>query len=290
MNLISATTNSVNAVYAQLDVDVGPQNVRRDGALAGDHEPARRLSRPRAIGGLRIGVSPLEMADAYATFADGGIHHDATAIDEGRVPATAGRRAVDQPRGRARDLRRHRLRGDRRSSRPCSRPAPGRPASRLPARPARPGPPTNRPMPGSSATRRRSRPRSGSAIRIRAVDGSVRLRRQLRGPGLAGVHGQRHRQLLRRLPRAREPVRGHRLLQRHTASSSSGEPDIGTSTSPSQTTTTARHTALATEAGRLRLRSLRARRRPGAAADSAGNGGSQGGGGGAGGADSGGRG
>ena len=32
------------------------------------------------IGGLRVGVSPLEMADAYATLANGGIHHDPVAI------------------------------------------------------------------------------------------------------------------------------------------------------------------------------------------------------------------
>src|SRR5262249_5400376 len=33
-----------------------------------------------AIGGLSVGVTPLEMADAYATLADGGVHHPATAI------------------------------------------------------------------------------------------------------------------------------------------------------------------------------------------------------------------
>jgi penicillin-binding protein 1A len=32
------------------------------------------------IGGLRIGVSPLEMADAYATLASGGVHRDPVAI------------------------------------------------------------------------------------------------------------------------------------------------------------------------------------------------------------------
>jgi penicillin-binding protein 1A len=32
------------------------------------------------IGGLRYGVSPLELADAYATLASGGIHHDPVAI------------------------------------------------------------------------------------------------------------------------------------------------------------------------------------------------------------------
>ena len=33
-----------------------------------------------AIGGLSVGVTPLEQADAYATLANGGVHHDATAI------------------------------------------------------------------------------------------------------------------------------------------------------------------------------------------------------------------
>ncbi len=38
------------------------------------------------IGGLAVGVTPLEMADAYATLASGGIHHDATAIDRIEFP------------------------------------------------------------------------------------------------------------------------------------------------------------------------------------------------------------
>ena len=33
-----------------------------------------------AIGGLTQGITPLEQADAYATLASGGVHHDATAI------------------------------------------------------------------------------------------------------------------------------------------------------------------------------------------------------------------
>ena len=41
------------------------------------------------IGGLRIGVSPLEMADAYATLASGGIHHNPVAIAQGRLPRAA---------------------------------------------------------------------------------------------------------------------------------------------------------------------------------------------------------
>ena len=45
------------------------------------------------IGGLRIGVSPLEMADAYATLAAGGIHHEPVAIQ--RVVFPGGR--IERP-------------------------------------------------------------------------------------------------------------------------------------------------------------------------------------------------
>ena len=108
------------------------------------------------LGGLRLGVSPLEMADAYATLASGGIRNKPHRDQEGRVP----RRQVRRPRqaeAQARDLRRRGLRGhedpreerarrhrrDRRTS-----------AARRPARPARP---TTSTTPGSSATRRTSR-------------------------------------------------------------------------------------------------------------------------------------
>ena len=51
-----------------------------------------------AIGGLAHGVSPLEMADAYATLANGGIHHDPTAVS--RVEFPNGK--VDEPAQRQR--------------------------------------------------------------------------------------------------------------------------------------------------------------------------------------------
>jgi len=38
------------------------------------------------IGGLEVGVTPLEMADAYATLASGGIHHDPTAVSKVEFP------------------------------------------------------------------------------------------------------------------------------------------------------------------------------------------------------------
>ena len=39
-----------------------------------------------ALGGLTLGVTPLEMADVYATLADGGWRNTPIAITQGRVP------------------------------------------------------------------------------------------------------------------------------------------------------------------------------------------------------------
>ncbi len=79
VNLKQATVTSDNTVFAQLDLDVGPAAVAATAKSMGittklDGIPAE------GIGGLRIGVSPLELADAYATLASGGIHHNPVAI------------------------------------------------------------------------------------------------------------------------------------------------------------------------------------------------------------------
>ncbi len=79
IDLVQATLQSDNTVYAQLDADVGPDNVRQTAYDMGitthlDGYPAEGL------GGLTIGVSPLEMANAYATLADGGVRNTPTAI------------------------------------------------------------------------------------------------------------------------------------------------------------------------------------------------------------------
>jgi penicillin-binding protein 1A len=79
MSLYSATLASDNTVYAQLIVDLGPKAVCETAKLLGittklDCLPAEGL------GGLRLGVTPLEMASAYATLAAGGIRHRPTAI------------------------------------------------------------------------------------------------------------------------------------------------------------------------------------------------------------------
>jgi penicillin-binding protein 1A len=85
MSLASATWNSVNVVFAQLDLDVGPENVTHTAHQMGIEAPLESVP-AEAIGGLRVGVTPLEMADAYATLADGGIHHKPTAISRVEFP------------------------------------------------------------------------------------------------------------------------------------------------------------------------------------------------------------
>ena len=85
INLTRATLRSDNTVYAQLDLDLGPKEVAKTAKKMGittqlDGLPAEGL------GGLRLGVSPLEMADAYATLASGGVHHKPIAITKVRFP------------------------------------------------------------------------------------------------------------------------------------------------------------------------------------------------------------
>jgi penicillin-binding protein 1A len=94
-----ATTISDNVVYAQLSVDVGPENTVTMAHKLGIKSP---LDAVPSITLGTSGVTPLEMADAYATLASGGIHHPPQAIvkvvlPSGRVdwkPKTKGVRAI----------------------------------------------------------------------------------------------------------------------------------------------------------------------------------------------------
>jgi penicillin-binding protein 1A len=79
VNLQQATVASDNTVFAQLDLDVGPKNVTATAKSMGIESELDGIP-AEGIGGLRIGVSPLEMADAYATLASGGIHRNPIAI------------------------------------------------------------------------------------------------------------------------------------------------------------------------------------------------------------------
>ena len=80
VSLTRATLSSDNTVYAQLILDLGPKKVCETAKLLGitthlDCYPAEGL------GGLTLGVTPLEMAGAYATLASGGIRHRPTGIE-----------------------------------------------------------------------------------------------------------------------------------------------------------------------------------------------------------------
>ncbi|HUC06514.1 MAG TPA: transglycosylase domain-containing protein [Solirubrobacterales bacterium] len=85
MSLASATWHSVNVIFAQLDLDVGPENVTETAEEMGIEAPLESVP-AESIGGLAVGVTPLEMADGYATLASGGIHHEPTAISRVEFP------------------------------------------------------------------------------------------------------------------------------------------------------------------------------------------------------------
>jgi penicillin-binding protein 1A len=85
MSLRTATLKSDNSVYIQLAVDLGPDEVAE---TARDLGIRTRLNGycAESLGGLKIGVSPLEMANAYATIANGGYRNRPTIITEVEFP------------------------------------------------------------------------------------------------------------------------------------------------------------------------------------------------------------
>ena len=79
VSLHQATLASDNTVYAQLALDLGPESIADTAHDMGiethlDGLPAETL------GGLRLGVSPLEITNAYATLASGGMRNKPIAI------------------------------------------------------------------------------------------------------------------------------------------------------------------------------------------------------------------
>src|SRR6476646_3765098 len=79
VNLQQATVASDNTVFAQLDLDVGPAAVAATAHQMGIVSPLDGIP-AEGIGGLRIGVSPLEMSTAYSTLSDGGRHRKPVAV------------------------------------------------------------------------------------------------------------------------------------------------------------------------------------------------------------------
>lgn len=79
INLVQATLASDNTVYAQLAADLGEETITEMAHKLGVREQLHSYP-AEALGGLTVGVSPLEMADVYATLADGGYRNTPIAI------------------------------------------------------------------------------------------------------------------------------------------------------------------------------------------------------------------
>ena len=119
INLVQATLTSDNTVYAQLAADLGEETITQMAYKMGVKTHLSSFP-AEALGGLTLGVTPLEMADVYATLADGGWRNTPIAITkvvfpDGHVDNNWGTPAPRQGAQR----RRHR-RGD-------EHPAPERP-------------------------------------------------------------------------------------------------------------------------------------------------------------------
>ena len=87
-NLLGATAQSVNTIYAQLIAKIGVRNVQAMAHNLGITEvvkgPYFRQACAITLGS--VGFTPLELTDVYATFASGGIHHDPQAFESIRGP------------------------------------------------------------------------------------------------------------------------------------------------------------------------------------------------------------
>jgi len=80
ISVFEAMEESDNTVFVQLALDLGLENVVKTAKALGITSPLDAYP-STAIGGLGGGVSPLEMASAYSTFAGGGIHREPYAVE-----------------------------------------------------------------------------------------------------------------------------------------------------------------------------------------------------------------
>ena len=83
MTLRSATANSINTVFAQLVMDVTPEAMNDTAHKMGITSPTGDFV-SEVLGTAEVSV--LEMSNAYATIANGGVHHDPTAINRVEFP------------------------------------------------------------------------------------------------------------------------------------------------------------------------------------------------------------
>ncbi|MDP9384641.1 MAG: transglycosylase domain-containing protein [Actinomycetota bacterium] len=79
LDLVRATLKSDNSVFIQLAMDLGPAEVKKTARDLGIRSKLGGYP-AETLGGLTDGVSPLEMANAYATIVSGGYRNRPTAI------------------------------------------------------------------------------------------------------------------------------------------------------------------------------------------------------------------
>jgi penicillin-binding protein 1A len=95
INLVQATLASDNTVYAQLAADLGEDTITKMAYKLGVKTHLEGNA-GQALGGIKVGVTPLEMANVYATLADGGLRNTPVAITkvvfaDGHVDSNWGR-------------------------------------------------------------------------------------------------------------------------------------------------------------------------------------------------------
>jgi penicillin-binding protein 1A len=102
MSLLEGIAHSVNTIFAQVVMRVGPSHVVEMAHRMGIRSPLRPVC---SITLGPEGVSPLEMTDAFGTLASGGIRHDAQVL--GRVSSADGAVLARLRPGGTRVLARH---------------------------------------------------------------------------------------------------------------------------------------------------------------------------------------
>lgn len=102
ISIREATVYSVNTAFVRLAMAVGLEKVVDVASRLGVRAPLEPYP-ATAIGGLREGVTPLEMASSYATIANGGFYHQPRLIEDvgRRSGAPGGLRPPPRAEGRA---------------------------------------------------------------------------------------------------------------------------------------------------------------------------------------------
>ena len=98
-SLADAMTSSDNSVYAEVGIKVGTPRIARMANHLGIRSPVSS-NYSMTLGGLREGVTPLDMAHAYETFATGGVRIDSANGLGGLDGGPVGILSIDGPQGK----------------------------------------------------------------------------------------------------------------------------------------------------------------------------------------------